>query len=271
MREKNIEVKVGIFVSLGIITLVLSIFAISGDQALFADHHRVRVKFKEATGLNVGSVVAIMGFPIGNVEKIDFEDDSMDIDVTMRVLAKYKSKITQGSIADVRTKGALGDKYIYITPGQSSEFVSDGSYIEASKEQDMLSVITQKGHQIDKIFSILTKIDRLLDDLNGERQAKQLMDGLAQTAGELSKASKEISSISHELKQHNTGKKLAETLENLNSIVAKIDSGEGSLGALINDPSVHEGLKRILGAENYNSTLKSMIRTSIKESENSSK
>lgn len=267
MKEKNVEIKVGLFVLLGTITLVLAIFAISGDQALFAEQYHLKVKFTESTGLNSGSVVAVKGFPVGNVEAIDFVEESMEIEVTMKIFEKYKMKITEGSIAEVRTKGALGDKYIYITPGKSPKPIAKLGYVEASKEQDLLSVISSKGHQINKVFSILNKIDKLMDDVNGDHQAKSLMDGLSVTAQQLSIASKQISKIAEQLKKENSGKEMAQSLKSLSSVLAKIDKGEGSLGALINDPSVHDNLKRLLGSKSYNSTLKNVIRTSIKDSE----
>lgn len=267
MKEKNVEVKVGLFVLLGTLALVIAIFAISGDQALFAEQYRLKVKFTESTGLTSGSVVAVMGFPVGNVEAIDFEEESMEIMVTMKIFEKYQMKITEGSIAEVRTKGALGDKYIYITPGRSPKPIAEWGFVEASKEQDLLSVISSKGHQINKVFSILNKIDRLMDDVNGEGQAGKLMNGLSATAEELSKASKEVSRIAKQLQKEQSAKDIASSLKSLSNVLEKLDNGEGSLGALINDPSVHDNLKRILGSKSYNSTLKNVIRTSIKDSE----
>jgi phospholipid/cholesterol/gamma-HCH transport system substrate-binding protein len=268
MKEtKNTEIKVGFFVLLGALAIVFSIFVLSGDQAMFEEQYHVKVKFQEATGLTAGSVVAVMGFPVGNVEHIDFEEKSLELDVTMKIYERYRDKITEGSIADVRTKGALGDKYIYITPKSGSTPVADYGYIEASKEQDLLSVISSKGHQIDKVFSIITKLDLLLDDLNGQGQAKELMNGLKDTALQLKSVSANLNSISKDLKSDDAGKSIAQSLQHLNNVLEKIDNGEGSLGALINDPSLHNSLKRILGAKNYNNTLKGVIRSSIKESE----
>ena len=39
MKEQKINAKVGVFVFLGVMLLVISIFAISGDQVLFADQY----------------------------------------------------------------------------------------------------------------------------------------------------------------------------------------------------------------------------------------
>ena len=47
------------------------------------------------------------------------------------------------------------------------------------------------------------------------------------------------------------------------SVMEKIDSGKGTLGALINDPSLHQNLKSVLGGSQRNRYMKEMARESI--------
>ena len=79
-----------------------------------------------------------------------------------------------------------------------------------------------------------------------------------------------------ELVRGNSGTHLSSASDHLSSILRKIDSGEGSLGALINDPSVYEDLKSMMGGAKRSAILKYFMRSFIESGkdgspENSSK
>jgi phospholipid/cholesterol/gamma-HCH transport system substrate-binding protein len=49
----------------------------------------------------------------------------------------------------------------------------------------------------------------------------------------------------------------------LNSILEKIDRGEGTLGLMVNDPSVYEELQQLLGGARRSVVLRSMVRMAV--------
>ena len=57
------------------------------------------------------------------------------------------------------------------------------------------------------------------------------------------------------------------TTTTLNRILDKIDSGEGTLGLLLNDPTVFEDLKVLLGGAQRSTLLRSMIRMAVEAEE----
>jgi len=60
---------------------------------------------------------------------------------------------------------------------------------------------------------------------------------------------------------------LAASAEDLKAIMGKVRSGEGSLGAIVNDPTVYEDLKEILGNIKRNRLLRGLVRLSISHGE----
>jgi phospholipid/cholesterol/gamma-HCH transport system substrate-binding protein len=56
-----------------------------------------------------------------------------------------------------------------------------------------------------------------------------------------------------------------EAAARLNNILAKIDSGDGTLGLLLNDPTVYEDLKLLLGGAERSLVVRSLIRLSTDE------
>ena len=61
---------------------------------------------------------------------------------------------------------------------------------------------------------------------------------------------------------------LGSAASDVKAITSKIRSGEGSLGAIINDPTVYEDLKQVLGNVRRNVILRELVRISISNGEN---
>ena len=49
----------------------------------------------------------------------------------------------------------------------------------------------------------------------------------------------------------------------LNSILGKIDAGDGTLGLLVNDPSLYEDLTTLLGGAQRSLVIRSMVRMAV--------
>ncbi len=63
----------------------------------------------------------------------------------------------------------------------------------------------------------------------------------------------------------NTMESLDNSAERLDSILKKIDSGEGTLGALVNDPTLYEDLKTLMGGAKRSRVIKAVVDLSIKK------
>lgn len=62
-------------------------------------------------------------------------------------------------------------------------------------------------------------------------------------------------------------RQLTEAGGSLNRVLAKMDAGDGTIGLLLNDPSVYEDLKVLLGGAQRSTLLRSMIRMAVDEAE----
>ncbi len=109
-------------------------------------------------------------------------------------------------------------------------------------------------------------------------QASKLPEELARLSGSLAALLQKImssKSAAHELLVgDDSGKMLAElekTAANLNAITGDIRQGKGSLGALIQDPSVYEDVKRLVGNLERNEILRALVRYSIRNDEKPAK
>ena len=125
MERMRVNVAVGVFMLLGILALgYLSVKL--GRVSLFGGQgYRVTVDFPSVGGLKAGSTVEIAGGEIGRVESIGLAD--YQARVTLRVDGAVK--LQEDSIASIKTKGLIGEKYVRISPGGSERIIPPGGRI----------------------------------------------------------------------------------------------------------------------------------------------
>jgi phospholipid/cholesterol/gamma-HCH transport system substrate-binding protein len=263
---KNIQYKVGVFVSISILLALAFIIALGGDKAVLHRTFTLKVKGNDTGGLSNGSIVQISGITAGNVAGVDFDANSNEVIVRMTVDRKFLGRITKNSVATLQTQGALGDKYILIKPGEpGGEPLKDQDFIGLESASDIISTLGRSGSRFEKIFDILDNIDRLTLSLN----QKDFAGNLAEAAKNLKSSTQSLQTILGSADPKNN--KLKQALDHVVSILEKIDSGQGSLGGFINDPTVHEDLKTILGGAKRSTILKYIIRQTIKNNDEEDK
>ncbi|MFS4459426.1 MlaD family protein [Bdellovibrio sp. HCB2-146] len=260
------QLKVGIYLTVGLIVILGSIFFLGADKALFTSYTRLHSHFEQVQGLAVGSVVSLSGVVVGNVEDITFVPDKNYLDVKLKVNTKFLNRIREGSQVEIRTQGALGDKFVYIIPGDPrNPVVKEGDVLEIAKATDLIGILSERGSEANKIFDIITELQKITHAINAEGGLVKTMANLEVATGHFSRASKDAQAVLEKMAQGNAGEKFAAATDRLESILGKIDRGEGSLGLLVNDPSVHNQLKSFLGGSSRKNHVKSLLRTSIEK------
>jgi len=118
MEDKSFELKVGIFVFIGILILFIIVFSI-GKIYIFQPGYNIRVIFNFAGGLTEAAPVRLAGVDTGEVEKITifYDREIRRTRVEALVWIKKKVKIEKDAIVRVNTLGMLGEKYLEIIPG----------------------------------------------------------------------------------------------------------------------------------------------------------
>lgn len=265
--NRSQQLQVGLFLALGLIAFLVSIMTLGSDSALFKSYVTVHSKMAQVQGLAKGSVVSLAGMTIGNVHEIRFADGENALILDLKIEKESLERIPKNSTIEVRTQGALGDKYVYIIPGDlgGARLEADG-YLEPNSSADFMGILSERGGEAGRIFDILAETQKLLIALNGEGRMDRIMTNVYESTNELKAMSKETRLLVQELRGENPAK-IKESVTRLNSILAKIDKGEGTLGALINDPSLHQQLKQLIGESPRRQYMQSVIRNTIEKSD----
>jgi phospholipid/cholesterol/gamma-HCH transport system substrate-binding protein len=258
------QFKIGVFLSIGLLLIMGSIFVLGADKAFFKSYVTLHAHFDQVQGLAQGSVVSFAGITVGNISKIQVVPGQNMIDVLIDVDKTYMSRVTEGSMVEIRTQGALGDKYIFIIPGDpKAKPLQNEAIIPVAKATDLIGILSERASEAEKIFDILNEMHRFSKSLNAGNRTEKILANLESTTYKIDKAAGAMQKLTEEL---NSGK-LKSSLEHLDSVMGKLDRGQGTLGALINDSSLHDQLKSMLGGSPRKSAMKSLMRTSIEKSE----
>lgn len=259
------QIRVGAFVSVALMVVLISLFMVGGDR-LMKSYVTLHAHFDHVQGLNEGSVVSLQGIRIGSIQKFVFMPEADKVDVSMKIDDQYLPRITEGSRVEVRTAGALGDKFLFIIPGGIGHTpVAANSILQVMPPTDLMGMLSEKGAETGKIFDIINQVHKLTKALNDENRAETIMKNFAEVSGNMKETSQDTKALIAEMKNQNA-KKLNSSIDKLNNILTKVDQGDGTLGALINDNSLHESLKAMVGGPDRKKSMKSLIRSSIEKS-----
>lgn len=151
MNSPHLERAVGLFVLGGITCLAYFSFNFGSSNISSGESIVAVARFTNIAGLSEGAPIMIAGVPVGAVGKLTLGTDfSAQVELKLR----KNLAIPSDSIASIRGKGLLGDKYVSISPGAADESLRDGSRItdtEASVDlESLLSRFAFGGMQSDK-------------------------------------------------------------------------------------------------------------------------
>ena len=153
-REFLTEVRVGLFVLLGMAVVMTVIFMLGSEGRLFERRYTLYTKFKDISGLRVGAPVQLAGLNVGMVDEIQFSTDleEKEIIVEMGVNRNFQNRIRADSVAAINTQGLLGDKFVFVSVGTENQPVLEADEFIQSAETT-------------PIFALAEKAGKILDDI----------------------------------------------------------------------------------------------------------
>ncbi len=140
MKKINIETGVGLLLILGFLCLAYLSVKLGDIDIFSTEQYTIKARFANISGLKKGSDVEIAGVSIGKVEKIHLDD----YEALVELLISPEVKLQDDSIASIRTKGIIGDKYVKIMPGGSEEFIKPGDAITETESAIEIEELVSK-------------------------------------------------------------------------------------------------------------------------------
>ncbi|MBF0256655.1 MAG: outer membrane lipid asymmetry maintenance protein MlaD [Gammaproteobacteria bacterium] len=141
MQIRSVEITVGAFMAAGIVALFFLALQVSNLSSLGnGDGFKITARFDNIGGLKVKAPVNMAGVRVGRVSDIRFDGQSYEALVTMTIERQYNT-IPDDTFAKIYTAGLLGEQYIGLEAGGSSDYLSEGSELAMTQSALVLEEI----------------------------------------------------------------------------------------------------------------------------------
>jgi phospholipid/cholesterol/gamma-HCH transport system substrate-binding protein len=283
------EVKIGIFAMVVLLCLYLGVNYLKGKDVFSGD--RVYYTLLEQTGgLQTSAPVLLKGVKIGSVTGIAIDPARTD-QVVVTVNIKKSFRIPTDSNLKMFTNGIMGGKAIEFVPGVADTYFERGAVIPSIAEDGLLDIAsTSIEDVIDEFRRLVNSLDATSTTINNllgqnAESFKGTMDNLNSTTRQLADAGvgdmiAELGAFTHTLQQNSarfdsimvnldtvsgelagadlggTVDRLDESIASLSEVLAKVESGDGTVGRLLEDPAMYDSLTTAAG--NLNALLEDL-------------
>ena len=236
MEQNFKNIRLGLFVIIGTLFLVLALYFIGNNQNLFGSNFTVHAVFKNVSGLQKGNNVRFSGINVGTVRDIEMINDTSVL-VSFILKEEMNQFIRRDAIASLGTDGLLGNRIINVIPGDGSDrLINDGDTLKVYHgidEDEMFSLLERTNYNV----AVIT--NSLVDILKDVKEGKG-------TVGRLISDSTLANDINETVRNLNASSKRAvEILEELDRNIANVSEGKGTVGMLLNDTTLANNINQI--------------------------
>lgn len=277
IRQPRREVSVGLFVVIGILAVLVALFALT-DPGTFRGRYHISTVVQSAGGIRKGDPVQLKGVNIGRIR--DFTITPAGVRISMELESEYM--VPADSRISIVSGGLLQSMVAEVLPGDSPERVPDGAILPSAegstltqtaekltargdtvleRAQDLLSTrnIDAVGASTAQLQELLVALTTLaaeqrqqLNALTGSlTRSAQGIEGAA-TQPELARALARTDSMSLRLDAATASLQQAST--SIASLVGRIESGQGTLGKLMQDDQLYVNLNNAVTGLNQLTT-----------------
>lgn len=259
---------------MGIICVIFG-YSFLKSTSLFDDNMTLYAVYKDVGGLQSGTAVSINGKNVGAVNSVNWKDSSGNLLVTFTV--NRDLPFSKNSTVELYDTGLIGGKGLRVNPVFDGAPVESRDTLVTSVRASLSEVADQKLSPIlEKFESALTDADSVMLNVNevldvkAKRDLREAISGLNELMVSLNGSATKLNRIlgtneeklntslanfetmtrnfaqlSDSLNKAGLGRTLASletTVANLDKLMAGIQSGEGTLGKLMNDEELYGNL-----------------------------
>ncbi|HEU0207685.1 MAG TPA: MlaD family protein [Candidatus Udaeobacter sp.] len=258
-HEKGLELKVGIFVFVGLAMLgaLLVQFGRLGEG--FKTYYNLTVRFDDAGGLLKGTDVLLAGARIGKVaDGPKLLRDGGGVAVPLKIYDYIK--IPEGTKFTVGSSGLLGDRFVNVImpSGQTKAYLAPNAFINGARETGMSDLTREGGALVNDLRGTVQKVDTTMTRLNEETLSAENMENLKASMEHLNEATSALARSSKKLdgvieqadSTMASAKKAADSLQSAIADTRKVlrsaMQGKGLVATLLNDQQLANDLHALV-------------------------
>jgi phospholipid/cholesterol/gamma-HCH transport system substrate-binding protein len=254
----SFKARLGLFIAVGLAIFVIAIFIIGKQQNLFNPVFKVTANFKNVSGLQVGNNVRFSGINVGVIDNIRIINDST-VQVDMLIRKNVQEFIKADSEATIGSSGIIGDRILIIAQGSEGvSVVMDGQQLYSKEPVETDAIFASLNNTAVNVEVVAQELAVVMMNINSGRGMlgrlivdSTIAENVNQTIANFMKSSQGLDQTIEVTKDNvfEFMEKLQLTVARteiasnaLGEIMVKINSGEGTLGMLIQDSLIAQNL-----------------------------
>ena len=157
---KIFELKVGIFILIGIAILFLIVFSV-GDINFSKKGYHINVQFNFANGIGPTAPVRLAGVGVGQVQgiRVIYSEKDKVTKAELHVWIQEGARIENDAKATINTLGLLGEKYLEIFPGTPGSAILKNDDLIIGRDPIPMERVTENLANLSD--SVTTIVDRI--------------------------------------------------------------------------------------------------------------
>lgn len=190
-----------------------------GNIKLFQDNYELTATFDDVTGLLRNDNVKVAGVPVGKVTGVSIEKGRAEVTFTV----KDDVRVPSDSSAAVRWRNLLGQRYLYLYPGEASTALRDG---DAVRE-------TQSVVDLGELFNRLGPIVRALEPDKVNQFLDTITAALDGNEAKLRQAVADLATLTEGLASRDAA--IGRLIDNANTVAGAIDARDAQIRTVLDN------------------------------------
>jgi phospholipid/cholesterol/gamma-HCH transport system substrate-binding protein len=255
------QLKVGIVSLAAFIIVFVLVFLLTSTRGILQKNGLLRTYMDDASGIATGSVVRLNGIPVGYLDELRLTNSRIPnrtVEFDMQIQLQYFKDIPLDSVAAVAAANLLGDKFINITKGQSTQTVKPGDTLASAEVQDIPELMAQSANILKSFQTVVNRVDSLLAGVEAGKgniglflKDEELYTRLTGIESEMQRLLNEIhtgnGTISKLIHSDELYQDVRAPLRRMDGILAGLQNGQGTAGKLLTDAALYEDIRTSLG------------------------
>lgn len=134
----------------------------------------LRTYLDDASGLVDGTQVRLDGIPIGYLDGqklTNSRDPNRKVEFDLKVRERFLREIPADSLAGLASDNLLGDQYIGIRRGKSTQHIQPGGELGTTQTRDITRMMGQMSNQLDRLQAVVARADNLFSGIGAGKGA----------------------------------------------------------------------------------------------------
>ena len=167
MDKSRLEIKVGLFVFIGLALLAVILIQFSKSTSLWRGTYELRLHAANVGGIKPRAGVLLAGVQVGSVAQIRLAPDGKSVTMFLKIYSEFP--IYHDARFVIEQAGFLGDQFVSVIPTTNAPpMLADGADVDCQSPFNIQQVARDAAGFIQRIDETAKKLDASVTDLRSQ-------------------------------------------------------------------------------------------------------